>query len=367
MPQANLDPLTDTHSKFFILNSTGIAQVCAFIIVLSGTILVVSGNDAHLLTDRSATSKIISDLLANEEYETALQIADSVKSSDPDNPFGVLLIATVLNSRAIDFEDGEDDIKLEQACNEVENLSLIYFTDKDSSLVYRFYMGTIEMYRMMVQVKRGSYFKAFKGIRRAGKLFDEAVKIDSTFWDAYYGSGVFTYYRSSRAGILRTLHLVSDDRMRGISYIQEAADKGTITALAAQNTLAWIAIEREDYEKSLAISSRLNRKYPDTRAFLWCKGNALRKMERWEEVIIVYNELLKSVQSEQRNNYFNQLGCLHSIAQANTGLENWAEVVENVNQAFALNLNSNVAKRKKADLNRLKKMKTEAIANLENN
>ena len=348
--------------------NTSIAQLCALVIVLMGGIIsTASGTDAHILTDRSTSSKIISELLANENYEVALLFADSIKSSDPQNPFGALLIATILNSRAIDFEDGEDDEKLEQACQEVENLSLIYFADKYSSLVYRFYLGTVEMYRMLVQVKRGSYFKAFRGIRRAGKLFDEAVKIDSTFWDAYYGTGVYTYYRSSRAGLLRTLHLISDNRERGISYIHLAAENGTITALAAQNTLAWIALERKEYENSLEMSSRLNRKHPKTRAFLWCKGNALRKLYRWEEVIVAYTQLLNSVTSEQRNNHFNQLGCLHSLAQANTELQNWTLVVEIADRAFALELSKNVAKRKKADLSRLKKMKAKAIANLDNN
>ncbi len=336
-------------------------------VLLCGLVNTVIGNDVHLLTDRKQISKIISDLIASELYESALQLADSIENAESNDPFGALLRATVLNSRAIDFEDGEDDLNLEQACKDVENLANLYFVDKDSSLVYRFYMGTVAMYRMLVQVKRGSYLKAFRGIRRAGKLFDEAVKIDSTFWDAYYGAGVYTYYRSSRAGLLRKLHLVSDNRSQGIMYIEKSAELGTITSLASQNTLAWIAIEREEYEYSLQLSSRLSSQYPTTRAFWWCMGSALKKLKRWEEVISVYAKLLNSVQNERRNNYFNEVGCLHSLAQANFELQNWNRVIVLTDSALKLRLNNNVAKRKKADLSRMKKMKAKALAKLDSN
>ena len=89
--------------------------------------------------------------------------------------------------------------------------------------------------------------------------------------------------------------------------------------------------------------------------------------KNWKKAIETYHKILESVRSESRNNHYNEVGCLHSLAVANAELSNWKRVVELANEAFAVDLSLEVAERKEKDIKHLRKLRKQASRNLKNN
>lgn len=319
------------------------------------------GNNS--LSIESPISVVITDLATNEKYDRALALIDSLSEHHPGNPYIPMLLATVLSARAMDFEDELDNRAILDACNQVESASRQYFTEDDASGVRFFYLGMVEMYRGIVLQRQGSMVRCLRHVMRAGKLLQQAAKLNPECWDIYYGLGMYQYHSSSRAGILRSIGLISDKRREGIRNIETAMQKGVLTRNSARNSLAWIAMENGEYDRAIRLSRESLVKYPDRRLFLWCLGKALIRSRRWEESIPVFQTLLHSVRSESRNNHYNELSCIYFLAKAHFMLGRWSEVVRFADQATVMNLSRKVASRKKGDIADLKKMKKKAEKN----
>ena len=329
--------------------------------VISNQAAYVSEAVVAVSAPDSLISSRISSLIANEQYDMALRVADSVSASTSESPFGQVLNLIILNSRGIDYEDNLDDEAVRAACQKVKELSNRQLENVDESACLWFYIGTADMFMSIVETRNGSLYNALVNVLRAGNSFRKAVSLDSTCWDAYYGRGCYRYYLSSRAGLLRNIGLVSDHRDQGVEDIEIAAKNGVLTRLAAKNSLAWIAMEQGDYPLAIKLAKELCAEYPGRRAFLWCLGKALKHEGQWEEALAVYTELLESVRGEERNNHYNEIGCLHSIALAHSELGNWSDVVRISDAAVEITLSREVSKKKRDDVKKLTEMRKKAL------
>ncbi|MDP8240493.1 MAG: hypothetical protein P9X24_15485 [Candidatus Hatepunaea meridiana] len=326
--------------------------------------------DTTSVNRNSRLSEIIVNLATNEKYDRALSLIDSITYMQPKNPYCRLLKATVLSARAMDFEDEIDFPDILQACQKTEQLVRSNSDNFDLSSDLLFYLGMTELYRSIIRQRLGSWFKALKHILRGGEYLEEAIKLDSTNWDIHYGIGMYKYYRSQRAGLLRSIGIIADRRDEGINHIQIAAERGSLTRISARNSLAWIAYEKGNYNEAIRRSRELLKEYPGIRAFNWCRIKALMKSEKWEESMPVLRSLLKSVRNEKRNNHYNEIDCLHKLAEASYALEKWDDVVEMVDIATKIQLSEIVAKRKRSDIKHMKefrKLAGEKIGSLDKN
>ncbi len=316
--------------------------------------------DSELNLDSTLALQVVH-LITSQEYETALGLADSLLNDGNHALQGWFIRATILNSRTTDFEDEIDDEALFEACDSVSAICGRLIAEGDKSTIVRFYMGSVSGYLSFKALKRNKIMKAVSYGRKMAGWYEEAMAFDSSFFDAYLGLGSYYYHSSDRAGVLRSLGLISDRREEGLRLIRICAERGTFSRLAARSNLAWLAISREEYDTAIRIAKQLLEEYPNRRAFLWCLGKAQKEMGNWSDAVETYETLLSSVRSENRNNHYNEVGCLHSLVKAHAELGNWREVVTLSDEALRLELSPEVADRKAKDIKRLKKMRKEGL------
>ncbi len=318
-------------------------------------------------SDYNRVSKQLALLVVHEDYEAAIAIADSVMQALPGHPYGPLLKATVLNSRSIDFEDNLDIAELKRLCDQVDlQVGEILSHQAPTARLY-FFQGIILTYRVMAVGNSESRYRALKYGLRALEYFEDAVALDSTFWDAYYGLGMIMYFKSEKAGILRSIGLVADNRSEGKEYVELAAARGSLAALPAQNSLAWMSFLSGDYDSAEKYCDRLLEQYPGRRSFFWCKAKIEKEKCEWADAIVTYQQLLAMIKSQTRNNHYNEIGILHSLALSNYNLERWEEVVKYADEAFAIEAKPEIVDRKKKDFQNLTRMRRKAQKMIENN
>ena len=363
--QAGTPDTTKTSSAGSSLNRYSFRyQLASVVVWIVAIVSVTHSEEPPELGIAHPISATVIHLATNENYDRALALVDSLTDQYPDHPYGHLLSATVLSARAVDFEDDLDDQAILSACDRVRELCLMSISDSSpddpAQAVLLYYLGMADLFYGIVLQRQGSVYGSIRKVLRAGDYLEEAVVLDPTCWDVYYGLGMYKWYLSSRAGVLRSVGLVSDRREEGLRNIQTAIENGTLTRYAARNSLAWIAMENGDYDEAVERSRRSLEQFPDRRVFLWCLGKALVHSERWQEAIPVFTSLLESVRSESRNNHYNEVTCLYFLAQAYTDARDWSKVIESADEALNLLLSNKVKAQKKKELKQLRRMREDA-------
>lgn len=298
-------------------------------------------------------------LVTSQEYQEALNFADSLIHQYPGNPWGLFLRVLVLNNMAIDYEEQEDSL-LKIAESNLSETCLKKIRENKSDAYSYYYLGVTLGYQMVRELRKKNYLKAYQMGTEAVSFLEKAISLNPSLYDAYVGLGNYYYFRSKFSGILRKLGVVADKREEGIYYLQLAAEKGTLSRYAAISSLAWIAIDKEDYSQAIRIAEGLLTLYPSNRAFLWCLGSAQKKAGMWREALLTYQKLLHNIRTHNRGNYYNEVGCLHSIAWCAAQIEDWDTVWMASNQALNLPLSPEVVRSKKKDINTLKSLKIKA-------
>lgn len=288
-----------------------------------------------------------------QNYEQALIISDSLAAAMPDNPLGYVLKSTVLASRSMDFEDDLDFDSLSVACDSVKSRCERYYESVEENAARCLYLGLCEMYRGMIDNYYGKTLAAARHLLKAGDYFEDGLEIDSTCYDLNYGLGSYEYYISEGAGWLRTLGIIPDNREKAIEFLKIAAEKGTLTNIASLNSIAWFHMKQGNIEEALTIAQYLIEKYPHSRGMLWIYGKCLMKVERWEYAYPVFERLLVSVRSEERNNHYNEVSALFYLAQISYEISDTTGFYEYYHQINNLNLSENVRDRKENDLKQL--------------
>lgn len=310
-------------------------------------------------------------MTARQDYAKALIVADSLTLARPNDPVAYLMKASILNSRATDFEDILDDAELRQLCNKIKILSEVRI--KSSELNRRmmaeayFSLANAVLFEAMILRRRGEEIKSLFKAMDAGGYFQSAVTADSGWVDAKFGLGVYYYHHSLHAGLLRSIGLIADRRQEGINLVRYAAAYGDFTRLAARVALLWIFIEERRWGESLASAWELSTEFPNSRSIGWALGKIYRQTKQWDKAVQIYQNLLLSIRNENRNNHHNELSCLHSIAQCLYELKRWQNLIAVCEEALGLELERYTQIRKKEDIQRLNQLKKVALKKINEN
>lgn len=305
-------------------------------------------------------------LVTSQNYQGALKLSDSLAGCEPYQPEGYFLKIIALNNLMIDYEDTTLLSELNKAEDSLFTLCQNRLAEDDKEALFHYYLGVTIGYRMVGELRKRNFIKAYQLGSEAAERLKRAISLKPDLYDAYVGLGNYYYFRSRFSGILRSLGIVPDQREDGIRYLELAATRGCLSRWAALSSLAWIAIDKKDYNRAIAIADSLLTLYPQNRAFLWCLGHAQWKAERWDEALETYQRLLVNLRALNRNNHYNEVGCLHAIAQIAAQKEDWELVYQVASEALQLKLSPELVQAKKKDLKNLKTLKEKAERELRN-
>ncbi len=155
-----------------------------------------------------------------------------------------------------------------------------------------FYTGTIYGMKSLVLAKLEEWLKAVKCARTSVKLLEEARDLDTSFNETLYGIGLYNYYLGEN---LKWLPFMRGKSRKGLADIEKVASSSSPLNFMAKNSLAWIYVEREDYQKADALVSSVLKKYPDNTIFLRIKARvALLKKDYSKAVVLGKRQVVLS-------------------------------------------------------------------------
>ena len=147
-----------------------------------------------------------------------------------------------------------------------------------------YYLGATNGVMAIYHVLNSSYIKGYIHGRRGKNYLQDVVRIDSTYYDAYLGLGIFHYYVDLLPGILKFFAGIlgfHGDRALGMREIKLTASHGQFFQPEGEFTYAVFRYFLEgEKQNSLQIFKRLHKSYPDNPALTLLMGYHYRRHGR---------------------------------------------------------------------------------------
>jgi hypothetical protein len=168
--------------------------------------------------------------------------------------------------------------------------------NKNQKDYYTHYIaGNLLSFRAMAQATNGQSVDAFWSSKNSVQYFEETLKLNPKYYDAYLGLGLFDYAMSFVPDFLKwavNLTGLSSDKTRGLKYIKIAYHKGINTKTEAAFHLSKIYTDYlAEYDSAYSLLSDLVSRYPNNQLFAYQYAVSLIKGKKLDQA----NSLLTNV------------------------------------------------------------------------
>ena len=218
------------------------------------------------------------------------------------------------------MSDAEDNGRREEFNALLDSVEVLVSRYRDScrgrSLAWlHLFRGHVRAYRSLYEAKFGSFLKALSSGLKSRGAYHDALKADSTLYDAYFGLGSYHYWKSAKAGVLKLFGIFKNEKERGIAELHLAIDSSVLSREAARSGLLWIYLDAEQYDSVIVLARSLAAEYPGGKSFLWPLAQAYMKSGRYDSAVTVYRRLRAQLERNP-GNYYNLIEVDYALARA---------------------------------------------------
>jgi len=299
--------------------------------------------------------------IINQNYSQAKSEFEKLNSKYPDLPFGKVYLAAYEIARSYDYG--------EEYNGEIISKYLIAAKDQSEKLLKKnpediwnhYFLGLTEGYISYYEGLNGSWFTSLKEGINSASNFEECLKRNPGFFEAYSGLGTYKYWKSKKTGFLSWLPFVHDERDEGINYLEKAIDRSSYNTYLAINSLIWIYIDKKNFSNAIRISEKALEEYPKSRFFKWGLARAYEDIDRLKAISLYY-EILNSYPNLTSMNHYNEIVLKHLIAQQYEKMGEKMKALKLCNEILGITKLSGFVKNKLGDrMDRAKELQSRLV------
>ena len=241
--------------------------------------------------------------LYNDRYEWVRSACDSLVAANPSNPLPLLVWAGLLLGEMKEKEENlykEELFKLLEQSNELA-VELCQSPNVSTRAWAFLALGHTWAYRSLWEARFGSAAQAYRRGKQAKAYYQQGLKCDSTLYDLYAGMGEYNYWKSTKAGFLRSLGLIHNERQIGIDQARLAADSSVISRASAKRGLMWIYLDDDQPDSTIAIAELMHQEYPGGRVFVWALAQAHFHKKEYRKAIVYLREMRRRIAAPPEN------------------------------------------------------------------
>jgi tetratricopeptide (TPR) repeat protein len=254
------------------------------------------------------------DNIINQNYPKAKAVFENLNINYPDLPLGKIYLASTEIARSYDYGEEYNAEIILKYLNAAKDQSEKLLNNNSQDIWNHYFLGLTEGYLSYFAGLNGSMISSLKEGINSASQFEECLKIDPSFYEAYSGLGNYKYWKSKKTEFLNWLPFIHDDREEGINYLEKAIIKSSYNKYLAVNSLIWIYIDKKYFNKAVGLSENVLKEYPSSRVFMWDLARAYENVDR-TKAIRIYYQILNSYNSLNNRNHYNEILLKHLIAQ----------------------------------------------------
>lgn len=158
---------------------------------------------------------------------------------------------------------------VEKAFSKAEN----EYEEHSDSAVFNYYLGNVYLLKSIYSSTEQNSMDAFWATKKAVNYFEEAIDIDSTFYDSYLSLGTVKYALGFVPGFLGWAISVAGldgEKSEGLALILKAYENSAFSRIEASYHLGKIYTEfNAEYDSAEFHLGKLVEKYPQNELFLY--------------------------------------------------------------------------------------------------
>jgi len=248
----------------------------------------------------------------------------------PDHPAGYVYRAGVMQSKAMDQELHVDEARFDSLIRLGKEKAKGLMERAGEAKWGHFFVGTAEGYDSYAHVYRGEWLSGtLRGLASVSS-FKDAIRLDSSMFDAYGGVGAFDYWRSRKTEYFNWIPFIGDARPEAFSFLKKTIDRGLYNRYTALSMLAAIYTDAGLYDKAIECSRTGLARYPANQVFLWALATAWHKLGNSREAADAYERLIRAFADEKENNRYNEIVCRLNLSRFKLELGDSLQVRENL-------------------------------------
>ena len=228
------------------------------------------------------------------DYPTAQKNIQLVFDAYPDHPFAHFGNAMIAWSRyEYEFETS-DDAQREVFENILkDSITGIKRWVKQNPQDPNGYMGLGALYglRALFSMRNRSWVTAYFSGRKAIKNLEKSLALDPTYYDAFFGLGIYQYFAGTLPNVIKVLAqivAIKGNPDEGVRQLNLAREKATFTSDSAKLILIEVQNTRGSKyynpQKSLEFIRELHAKYPNNPLMHYVEVICLYETKQYEEV-----------------------------------------------------------------------------------
>ena len=152
---------------------------------------------------------------------------------------------------------------------------------------YPLFLGSLYGLKSRIDLAQSNWVDLVISGARGYKYIDTARQIDSLYYDVYMPIGTLEYFlcrSSSSIQLIGKLFGMQSDCMEAIDKLEIASLNSRFSWIESRNVLSYIYLYIErDYTKALEVSSSIANQFPGHPFFAYLKGEALVRLERYDD------------------------------------------------------------------------------------
>ena len=244
-----------------------------------------------------------------ERFDEARKVFQAMIDSDTTDHAAYLLLAGVWHGEMFDRENYGTRPKFDSLISKALALAKRAIAENRNPAWAHLTRGNAYAYIATLETKVGSWWGALRKGLAAKNEYLEALKIDSTLYDAYLGLGSYHYWKSAKTEFINWLPLVPDRKDQGCAELQLAIDSSLFSGDLAANSLLWIYLDRGRLDEAHDIATRLHQKFPDSRLFTWGLAFSSYYSGDLREALESFGGILDMIEHQPGQNNFNTIEC----------------------------------------------------------
>ncbi len=281
------------------------------------------------------------DLTINTRFDEAEAVcADYL--TDPDSSLkAYFYLSSILNSKMTHFENDQELERFLTVVDTVVRKSTIRLENSRLTAQQRaqlhFYRGSALGYRAFYLGKKAKYLAALKDGFRSVDDLEEAVKLDSSLYDAYLGIGVYQYWRSTKLRFLLWTPFLNDLREKGIYNIKKTIRYSRYSRYMAMHQFIYILLNEGRFDEALRYATEAVEKYPDSPFMRWAYAHTLYKMHKNQKAIEAFKYILGMIESGVDANASHEVTCRVRMAEIYRRIEDREKCRQELQKVLAFN------------------------------
>ena len=244
------------------------------------------------------------------DFETAHNSIQHVFSLYPNHPFGHFGNAMIAWARyEYEFETSDDKQRKVFEKTLDDSISGIKIWLKDNPQDPNAFMGIGALYglRAMFAMRNRNWITSYFSGRKAIKNLEKALELDPTYYDAFFGLGIYQYYAGTLPSVIKVLAkivAIKGNPHKGVAYLNLAREKATFTDNSAKLILIDVQNNRRNVnyyapEKSLQYIREIRTKFPKNPLMHYVEIICLFETGHYEEVLAGGKEFLSLIGSDK--------------------------------------------------------------------